>query len=218
MVLGYQFDNRIGLGVAYSALNFPDGAIHSQQVLFTVDVPFDFRYAPYSALGQHVTDPDQLVFSDDDAYGGYNYISFLANSTFPSSASKTESGDQLTSSQQYVGAELGHYFNNNYFAFIQTEAMLRGGAIGYMHLLGGLGRSYALSHRFFYIVPQLGVGAGGGGGLDTGGGLLILPQLSLKTLLTSHFCSEYFPEDILSPQVAIFKAVDCWYSCRVLHQ
>ena len=196
--LGYQCGNRIGLGVSYAALNFPDGAIHSQQVLFTLDVPFDFRYAPYSALGQRITDPNQLVFVDDDAYGGYNYISFLANSTFPSNASTTKSGDQLTSSQQYIGTELGHYFNKNTFAFIQTEAMLRGGAIGYMHLLGGLGRSYALSHRF-YIVPQLGLGAGGGGGLDTGGGLLIFPQLSLEALLTSHFAASISGGYIIAP-------------------
>ena len=190
--LGYQFDNRIGLGISYAALNFPDGAIHSQQVLLTLNVPLDFNYGPYSSLGQYITDTDQLVFIDNTPDGGYNYISFLFNNTFPSSASKTKSGDPLTRSQQYIGAEVGHYFNNSTFAFIQTEAMLRGGSRGYMHLLGGLGQSYAI-HPRFYIVPQLGIGAGGGGGL------IIFPQLSLEALLTSHVAASISGGYIIAP-------------------
>src|SRR5205823_4768819 len=78
-----------------------------------------------------------------------------------------------------VGAELDHYLTENFFWSIKSAGAFAGMPNGYMDVLGGVGYRFPFTSYNLAIVPQFFAGAGGGGNADTGGGILLQPQIGL---------------------------------------
>ncbi|HLB42885.1 MAG TPA: hypothetical protein VJN02_08580 [Gammaproteobacteria bacterium] len=182
--------SRASLGLHYSYIGFPSGEIHSQQVGIDLDLPVDFYY-----LSPHDSHIGHSLFNLDDIHlpiGKFisfqrNDFALLLQAYRQHSGTKNTDGEIQDGTIKLVGAELNHYFTDNIFWWLKTSGAFSGIPNGYMDVLGGLGYHYALGSTGFAFVPQLGVGAGGGGAVDTGGGFLINPLLGIEYPVAARF-------------------------------
>jgi hypothetical protein len=78
-----------------------------------------------------------------------------------------------------IGAEWRTGFGEHLFTRIEASAAMRGGVAGYMQVMGGLGLQYAAGASTT-VYGALSGGFGGGGGVDTAGGLLAAADVGLQ--------------------------------------
>lgn len=184
--IGLMYDWQwIRLGVQYSYINFPTGKIRSSQVSINVDLPTDFYYLPsqnvWAALPKlsdiKLPDGKFLTFQKNDF--GILLQAYRQDSNTINTNSEKQNG-----TIKLVGAELNHYFTDHTFWWIKASGAFSGIPNGYMDVLGGIGYHWSLGN-YVALVPQLGVGAGGGGMVDSGGGLLLSPTLGVEVPLSS---------------------------------
>jgi hypothetical protein len=174
---------RLSAGVSH--VNFPNGSISSTQPYLSYELPFsvlmrsgwdtasEIAYSPELAtkLSPHTHELSLVKRNFKVAHGALN-----------------DSGSQ----QANFGllgiewhTELGPYT----YARFETEGALGGGATGYMQILGGVGLKVPLTDRLSALA-SVSVGAGGGGGVDAGGGLLIDTGLGLQFNLSPRWFAE----------------------------
>src|SRR3990167_4650336 len=178
------------LGVHYSYISFPSGEIHSQQVGIDFDIPTDFYYlAPQdNHVGRSLFNLDDIQLPIGKFIGFQrNDFAILVQAYLQRAGTKSTDGVIQDGTIKLVGAEFDHYFTDHTFWCLQTAGAFSGIPNGYMDVLGGLGYHYSLGLTGFALVPQLGVGAGGGGAVETGGGFLVTPLIGLEYPLTQRF-------------------------------
>lgn len=185
---GVQYDFGLArLGVHYSYIKFPSGDIHSSQVGANLDIPFDFYYLHHQECSQ--------IFSLKDLklpLGHYlNFhrtdFGFLFQAYGQHSGTRNNEGQVQDGMIGLVGAELDRYFTQNTFWWLKGSGAYTGIPNGYMDILAGLGYHWNLGGSGFALVPALGAGAGGGGKVDSGGGVLLQPSLGLEVSLSKRF-------------------------------
>jgi len=175
------------VGVFYSYINFPSGEIRSQQVGVNLDLPMNFSYlSPHDDLvGSTIFDLDSIHASLDHFIGFQrNDFALFVQAYQQRSGTRNAVGAIQDGTMGLVGAELDHYFTDRWFWWLKTSGAFSGIPNGYMDVLGGLGYHVALGSSRLALVPQLGVGAGGGGWVETGGGFLVNPLLGLEWAIT----------------------------------
>jgi len=203
------YSRAISVGVGYSLVRFPTGAINSKQPYVKVSFATDFfavkrlggsSSAPLMSRDDLVRDPiwltpmlriyrsegrvniDGLDHDPTVALAGFSFIRFLKNRRF-------------------------------FFEFDAFGAF-DGGVAGYMSISAGLGYMFPLS-RWLYISPGFHVGHAGGDKVDTKGGLTLEPKLDLRLQMGRttqiYFSSSYlnsvsgsFDVPTLSAGVGIF--------------
>lgn len=170
------------VGVFYSYLDFPSGEIHSQQVGLNLDLPFEFSYLlPHDNLAGSVVDLDHIQLQLNKFIGfQHNDFAILAQAYQQGAGTKNTLGEIQDETMGLVGAEFDHYLTDKTFWWIKTSGEFRGAHNGYMDVLGGLGYHIPLGSSSVALVPQFGLGAGGGGLVETGGGFLVNPLLSVE--------------------------------------
>lgn len=205
--VAYNF-NPGAVGLAYHYLKFVNGGIKSHALDIYFDWPIDLHYA-YS--GYNGTDIDHTIndnFVGEQPYASRDFLGLVFNNYFPTNGTKNTSGQNSTKSINMVGASYGHHFvNYDGFFFAQTDGAYRGTTGGYKDLLWGLGWSFALIPDYVQLQPKFAIGSGGGGDVDTGGGLLLNPSIALQFLLSKHFAFELDGGYIRAPQGS-FQAVN----------
>lgn len=186
--IAYEFP-WLRLGVHYSYINFPTGEIRSQQIGASIDIPFDFYY-----VSAKDGSPCYLFDWDDIGLFNGNFLSLQRNDfsiIFQAynqrSGTKNVFGQTQDGTIGLIGAELDHYITDNTFWWVKTSGAYAGVPNGYMDILGGFGYHWTPFSSGIAIVPQMGVGAGGGGNVDTGGGVLVQPQIGVEVPFSSHF-------------------------------
>ena len=180
--LSYHFQ-YFNLGVDYSYVNFPSGSIHSSQAELVLTVPFNFDYANADMTGNIFdTSGTNLMMSRD-------YFGVVGQGYFPASNVTNTSGAIDNGNIQLVGVEMGHYFTAHAFGFIQGTGAVHGHSNGYAAVIVGPGYEIPVLHSV-NLVGKLGLGAGGGAGINTGGGFIVEPTLGLDFLMTPSFSAE----------------------------
>lgn len=191
--VGIAYDwHWVRLGLHYSYLDFPTGKIHSSQLGLDLDIPWDFYYVPYH-------DNASSLFHFDDVLlpkGKYlelqrNDFALLLQAYKQKRGTLNVNGQVQDGTIGLVGAELDHYMTENVFWSVKTSGAYRGIPNGYMDVLGGVGYHWSIGPHRIALVPQFNLGAGGGGNVDTGGGVLIQPQLGIEIPLTSSFATRF---------------------------
>lgn len=206
--VSYDFKNFL-LGVELSHVRFQNGSIKSTQASITLTIPGVFAYSSPENSGKTIFDSsafaekivDYINFSE-------NYISLLEQSYFQTHSSKDNFGNVDTSTMSTVGAEVDHFFNPKYFTFFKGAGAFAGHHNGYMDVLGGLG--YRLKFAFLprlSLKARFGFGAGGGGNVDTGGGVLLEPGIGVEYQLTPKISAEVDSGYLFAPD-GKFKALD----------
>lgn len=168
------------VGVDASKVYFPDGSINSNQIAFNLEIPTEITYA--APPRDHRL--DHVIYTDNKAepYFDFNkyYLSALGQ-VYLQSNSTDDLGNNDSSTLQLVGIEAGRFFSPFWFGFIKAAGAFAGNHNGYMDVLGGVGGHYAIPAMPQVAVNgRMAVGMGGGGNVDTGGGLLLEPSIGLQ--------------------------------------
>lgn len=175
---GYNF-KYFSTTAGYSFVNFFDkGAIKSQQFNVGVQIPLSFDTA--------------TNFKENEEYkGSFKLDALIKNSDWNTSSNTisllvhlnnldVKKGSYKGKIMRLAGFELNSYLNKNMFFFVKADGAYHGIKAGYMDVFIGAGYHASLYKNGTNILAKFGVGAGGGGGVDTKGGFLIYPDLSIE--------------------------------------
>lgn len=183
--LGYQF-NKFSLTSGYSYINFFDGGnIKSHQLHLGLQIPVDFSYAKPKQYASFSTEELMKTTWNHKA----KKMSFMMhiNNLSVQGASKDTKGNPMDGETiRLAGFELNSYLNNQWFLFFKADGAFDGIPAGYMDLFVGAGYHLSLFKNNTNILTKFGIGAGGGGGVDTKGGVLIYPDISIEQRITDN--------------------------------
>jgi hypothetical protein len=110
----------------------------------------------------------------------------LAEHYMPSSASHDVRSSKKTTPFSLTGVEFKIRSGNDWYGYLEAAGAGAGASNGYMELFGGLGFDYAIND-YLSLGIQGALGAGGGGRVDTGGGLMYRAELTAQTKLYDAF-------------------------------
>ena len=166
------------LGPHYSYITAPSGGIRSTRIGLTAETTSFFSYINPDKYGQVLSLPSSWIT--------HNYFALYTQDTLQRSGTKDVDGNVQDGSFQSAGFELGHYVTDNAYISLKTAGAYSGIPSGYMEVLGGAGYRLPLfSH--FSATGAMYIGAGGGGKVDTGGGLLLQPTAGLQWNMTNDW-------------------------------
>ncbi|MDG2194036.1 MAG: hypothetical protein P8K77_04125 [Polaribacter sp.] len=178
--LGYQFKTFTAFA-GYSAINFFDkGNINSQQLNIGLQIPVSFDHTSFASKEKtHAF--NTLKTTDWNQTSNRISLLFHLNNLSVIGNSQNIGGSTLVGNTiRLAGFELNAHINNNWFAFFRADGAYHGIPAGYMDILLGGGYHFSFNNNSTHIISKFGVGAGGGGGVDTQGGFLISPDISLE--------------------------------------
>jgi len=151
-------------GPTWSRVWFPDGQIRSNQVGWMINVDSSFRYRPAAFTG---------VATDGSATGlGFDHIDATITMVKPR-GSLTTSGQPLTQRIGLVGLRAERSVAGPLWAGIETAGAASGGVAGYAEVLGTAGLRWPVIEDRLNLGVRASAGLGGGGNINTGGGLLL---------------------------------------------
>jgi len=160
-----------GLSLAYT--RFPSGNVRGSSVAFVLGRSGRFDSFAASDVG--------LPGRSGARTGmGFDEISLSAAVYSPRSSSRSRDGQTLARHIGKAGADLRQYIGPGAWWGIEASGAAKGGADGYMEILGSLGQDWALGASGLRLGGQLSLGLGGGGNLDTGNGWLMRAGPSLR--------------------------------------
>lgn len=174
--LGYDF-KHFSLNSGWSYVIFFDGGlIKNHQINIGLEIPLNYDYASYNS-SENEFKIDDLKQSD------WNINSKRTSLMLHLNTLKIKGETQGINNGKTIklaGFELASYFTKNWFAFVKVDGAFDGIKAGYMDVFLGGGYHLSLNNNSTNILAKFGAGAGGGGGIDSQGGFLIYPDLSLE--------------------------------------
>ncbi len=173
--LGWQ-GHGYSLGVTGSQVRFPNGQISSRQWGLALSFHDVFAYAPASRAGEAVT---------DDLRGGVGFdrLSVVGGSYQPDAASRDVNGVAYAGSIGYAGFRADQQWTEHLFWGLESGAAVKGGADGYAEVLGVAGAEYPLLGDRLQLGARLSAGLGGGGRINTQGGVVVKAALGATATL-----------------------------------
>jgi hypothetical protein len=203
--LGLVYDTHgLGnLGFGLSRVNFPSGTIKSSQAYVQYEYPF------HTALRSGWPSPSSPSVIGLRGLGtsiGTNANELSATYRaykLPASVVQADSSPQH-SRMQLMGVEWLSFLNKHWFLKLESEGAMGGQSNGYMQILAGGGYRYALSSTQA-IKLYAAAGPAGGGGMDTGGGLLLDSGASFQQWLNKNASLEIGLSELRAPSRS-FKA------------
>lgn len=183
---------NIGFGVSH--VQFPTGAIASTQPYLQYEYPF------YSLLGHGwtATLPSSGSAWMDAVQSRPNEFAVVARSYQIPPSVVRDNGQAQHSSMQLLGAEWLSYADEHWFLKLESEGAMGGQNHGYMQILAGGGYRLPLT-RSAAIKLHAAAGPAGGGGADTGGGLLLDAGVALQQNLSKRTALELSLGEVRAP-------------------
>lgn len=178
--LTYVKENA-SLGLGLSHIRFPNGDIEGTQLYLLASIPMDGNYLRGHYFSKAFDRAVEKLMNKSIK------VSFLAEHYEPSNTSLNTDSASKTMPYSLAGVELDVFQNKNRYNFFQLAGAGIGDADGYMEVLAGLGYQYQLGSSPFFLDAKLGLGAAGGGRVDTGGGLVYRAEGGLNAQLSEHF-------------------------------
>jgi len=169
------------IGVGISHIEFPNGAISSTQGYAKIEIPTEGVF-----VGKHLFD---RVTRYDGDFNHSNLsdlsMSFLAEHYIPESSSTNTDGTPTTP-YSLAGIRIDKLISRSLYGYLHAAGAGGGHSDGYMELFAGGGYLYRLGELPVSIGLEAAIGAGGGGRVDTGGGLLYRVQALAEADVTEH--------------------------------
>ncbi|WP_369047764.1 hypothetical protein [Tenacibaculum sp. UWU-22] len=184
--LAYRF-KHVSLLAGWSYINFFDGGdIKNHQINVALRIPlsFDFtlfnkRESKFSIAALKTSKWNQIV----------SQLSFLVhlNNLDVKGNSQFTNGEQINGKIIGLsGFEIGSYLNKNVFAYVRVDGAYKGIQAGYMDAFIGGGYQFWMNRNRTNILAKFALGASGGGGVDTKGGFLVYPDISLEQKIATN--------------------------------
>ena len=162
-------------GVGISQIRFPSGNVRSGVGLaFTVGRAMDFASFSPSDAGKPARAGRRSGL-------GFDEITLTGGMEKPRASSRDRSGNPRRTNVGKAGAELRQYIADGSWWGVEASGAAKGGADGYMEVLGQIGQDWALfGTPSLRVGGQLGAGLGGGGNIDSGNGWLLRAGPTLR--------------------------------------
>ena len=203
--LGYNF-KQFSLTAGYSYINFFDrGDIKNDQIYVAAHIPIGLETAKFDEREFNFS--NELI-SSSDWNTNTKRLSLLVhlNNLSPTGKSKTIGGNSLKGKTiRLAGFEINSYLNKNILFFAKADGAYHGIKAGYMDIILGAGYHLSMNKNKTNILAKFGIGAGGGGGVDTKGGFLIYPDISLEQKLFDNVYASINKGYLMSPD-SYFKS------------
>lgn len=181
--LGFQF-RPFSLTLGYSYINFIDnGQIESHQLHFGMQIPLNFDYATFDHLDKKYTSADLKNTSWDKPSRRFSFMLHLNNLNVSENSTIAKVSSSGDTTIRLVGLEIDAYLDKNWFVFFKADGAYSGIPAGYMDIFLGGGYHFSFNNNTTNLLTKFGMGAGGGGGVDSQGGFMIYPDLSLEQRL-----------------------------------
>lgn len=197
--LGYNFKN-FSINSGWSYVDFFDaGNIKGHQLNISLEIPLDYTYSDYE-ISENEVDFADLKNSDWNINSKRTSLMFHQNNLKIKGDTRKVGGVKYNGETiRLAGFELASYFTKNWFTFLKVDGAFDGIKAGYMDVFLGGGYMYAFNKNNTNIVAKFGVGAGGGGGIETEGGFLVYPDVSIEQKLFSDIYLALNTGFVMSP-------------------
>ena len=166
---------KVRLGAEISRVRFPNGGIDSTQGALTLALTTERLWVPVGGWGPAYQGPVSWEGR------GLELEAFDLN---PASSSRTRDGS-VQPTFDLAGLSFTRDLQGPWFRFLSADGAAKGSSSGYAQALAGLGVRTSPASTIGFEA-RLGAGLGGGGGVDTGGGLLLSGEGAV-TLGTPHW-------------------------------
>ncbi len=153
------------VGVSLSQVRFPSGSIDSSQLGLVWNVNSDFRWVPPGRIGT----PVQAVGRPGL---GFDRVQAVVGAYRPKAGALRASGGQLPPTIGYVGLRAEQSWGRYTYWGLEANGAASGGVAGYAEYLATVGAETPMFTEDVHVGARLALGAGGGGDIDVGGGLL----------------------------------------------
>ena len=151
-------------GPTFSKVWFPNGQINSNQFGWMLNFDSSFRYRPAAFTG---------AATDGSATGlGFDHVDAMVTFAHPVRSIST-AGTPLTRRIGLVGLRAERSVDGPFWAGIEAAGAGSGGVAGYAEVLGTAGLRWPVISDRLSLGVRASAGLGGGGDIDTGGGLLV---------------------------------------------
>lgn len=190
--LGYDF-KYFSTTAGYSYINFFNkGAINSNQLNAAIQIPLSFETADFK-------ERESYFMLDDLKNSQWNTTSNSISLLVHLNNLNVTKGSYKGKTIRLAGFELNSYLNKNVFFFIKADGAYHGVRAGYMDVFLGGGYHVSMNKNRTNILAKFGVGAGGGGAVDTKGGFLIYPDISIEQKLFDNVYASINKGFLMSP-------------------
>ncbi|WP_394756595.1 hypothetical protein [Rhodoferax sp.] len=191
--LTYELPSLGNFAFGVSHVQFPSGEIRSTQPYLRYEYPF------YSLLSPGWDTPPGAGMADGaSVLSHHNEFALVARSyKIPASVLRAD-GQPQHGSMQLVGVEWLSYLDPHWFIKLESEGAAGGQSNGYMQILAGAGYRQPL-WRDSAVKLHVAAGPAGGGGADTGGGLLLDAGVSLQQNLSARTAVEFSLGEVRAP-------------------
>jgi len=193
--LGYQF-SKFSIEAGYSYINFfNNGNIEGHQLNLALQVPLSYNYASFKHAEKEVKMDESINDSEWYQQSNLNSVQLHFNNLYLLNSGEVLAGETIRT----AGLELDSYFRKNTFLFIKADGAYHGIPAGYMDVMLGLGHQLAFNKGRTKALGKFGIGAAGGGGVDTQGGFVIYPDISLEQKLFGTYFLSFNTGLLMSP-------------------
>ncbi|MEO5846104.1 MAG: hypothetical protein ABIQ33_14835 [Caldimonas sp.] len=156
----------VAVGVSISKVRLSGGRVDSNQLGLVLNANSDFRFVSAERLGEP-------TLGGGRAGLGFDRVQFIGGA-YRTPAGKTLSdGSALPRTISTVGIRAEHALGGNAFWGVEANRAGRGGVGGYAEYLGTLGVEGEAIRDVLTVGTRAAVGMAGGGGVSTGGGLIV---------------------------------------------
>jgi hypothetical protein len=197
--LGYNFKD-FSVNSGWSYINFFDGGeIKGNQLNVGLEIPLDYSYADYEVSG-NTYDFEGLKKSSWKVNSKKTSLMLHLNNLMIKGDNNNENVKRFNRATiRLAGFEMASYLSKNWFAFVKVDGAFDGIKAGYMDVFLGGGYHLPFNKNRTNILAKFGVGAGGGGGVDSRGGFLIYPDISIEQQIFDTFFISLNKGYVMSP-------------------
>ena len=154
------------VGASLSHVRFSGGRIESTQVGLVVNANSDFRVVPAERLAEPTVGGGRGGL-------GFDRVQFVAGVYRPPAGRTLTDGTPLPRTIGTLGVRAEQGAGGNAFWGIEAHRAARGAVGGYAEVLATAGLEGEVVRNALTLGTRVGVGMAGGGGVSTGGGLLV---------------------------------------------
>ncbi|TCP25812.1 hypothetical protein EV195_103174 [Tenacibaculum skagerrakense] len=198
-ILGYDF-NYFSLSTGWSYINFFDGGtINSNQFYASLQIPLSFDYTDFKKRENELSVDDLKSCDWNKKSHRVSAMVHLNNLSVKGDSQFTDGTSINGRTIRLAGFEFSSFVNDDWFYFIKADGAYRGIPAGYMDIFVGGGYHLSMNKNRTNIQAKFGIGAGGGGGVDTKGGFLIYPDLSIEQKIVDNMYLSINKGYLMSP-------------------